>query len=177
MTTEQLAQALQRVERVLRRRPDTGISDDAPATARWSGGTRVVTHHPGGLHTVSDMPAEVGGSGDQVTPGWMFRASLASCATTTIVMAAALRGIALATLEVRVTSRSDTRGLLGMHEADGTPVTPAPLDLGLAVRIGAAGVPGDTLRALVVDALRSSPVPCVVQQGRPLGLQVDIDGA
>jgi uncharacterized OsmC-like protein len=60
------------------------------------------------------MPSEVGGSGDQVTPGWLFRAGLASCAATRIAMAAAAEGIELATLEVRASSRSDTRGLLGM---------------------------------------------------------------
>jgi hypothetical protein len=42
MTIEDIAAAVQRVESVLKRRPATGIHDDAPATARWQTGLRVV---------------------------------------------------------------------------------------------------------------------------------------
>lgn len=97
---QNLATALQRVEAVLRRRPEMGLQDDAPATARWESGLRFVASHANGTQLVTDMPAELGGSGDQVTPGWLFRAGLASCAATCIVLAAAAEGIALATLEV-----------------------------------------------------------------------------
>jgi len=70
--------ALQRVETLLRRRPDIGLHDDAPATVRWSAGTRVVARHANGTEISTDMPAELGGSGDRVTPGWLFRAGLSS---------------------------------------------------------------------------------------------------
>ena len=43
------------------------------------------------------------------------------------VMGAAAAGIVLAMLEVVARSRSDTRGLLGMLDADGAPVNAAPL--------------------------------------------------
>lgn len=95
MAAADIAKALQRVESVLRRRPDSGLNDDAPATARWDGGTRMVANHPSGKQVLTDMPAEIGGSGDQVTPGWLFRAALASCTATRIAMAAAAQGIAL----------------------------------------------------------------------------------
>ena len=72
------------------------------------------------------MPGELGGTGDRVTPGWLFRAGLASCATTSIVLTAAAEGIELATLEVWVGSRSDARGLLGMTDDAGSPCSPAP---------------------------------------------------
>ena len=75
---QNLATALQRVEAVLRRRPEMGLQDDAPATARWESGLRFVASHANGTQLVTDMPAELGGSGDQVTPGWLFRAGLAS---------------------------------------------------------------------------------------------------
>ena len=96
MAAQDIAAALQRVEAVLRRRPEPGLHDDAPATARWQGGTRVVTQ-PCQRHAVpTDMPGELGGTGDHVTPGWLFRAGLASCAATRIAMAAAAERIELA---------------------------------------------------------------------------------
>ena len=36
------------------------------------------TSGPGGATLLTDMPPELGGSGDQVTPGWLMRAGLAS---------------------------------------------------------------------------------------------------
>ena len=67
---QNVAAALQRVDAVLRRRPDAGLHDDAPATARWVIGMRFVAGHANGTQLPTDMPAELGGSGDQVTPGW-----------------------------------------------------------------------------------------------------------
>src|SRR6187401_1206577 len=93
MPMQDVAAAMERVKTVLERRPEMGLHDDAPATARWEGGTRIVASHSNGKQMATDMPAELGGSGDQVTPGWLFRAGLASCAATTIAMAAARHGI------------------------------------------------------------------------------------
>lgn len=172
-----IATAVQRVQGGLKRRPETAVHDDSPATARWQSGARVVTSHPDGVQVVTDMPAELGGSGDQVTPGWLFRAGLASCATTSIVLAAAAEGIALAALDVTVGSRSDARGLLRMPDEAGQPVDAGPADLHLQVRIDAPGVAPDRLRALVEGALRCSPVPSLVQQATPLALRLAIAGA
>jgi len=122
MTMQEIATALQRAEAVLCRRPQFGIHDDAPATSRWQSGTRVLASHANGRQIPTDMPEELGGSGDQVSPGWLFRAGLGSCAATVIAMGAAADGIELTALEVVASSRSDTRGLLGMSDADGGPV-------------------------------------------------------
>ncbi len=78
MTIEDIAAAVQRVQSVLARRPATGIHDDAPATARLQNGLRVVACHANGTQMPTDMPTELGGSGNEVTPGWLFRAGLAS---------------------------------------------------------------------------------------------------
>jgi organic hydroperoxide reductase OsmC/OhrA len=121
-----IAAAWHRVERVLRRNPHSGLQADVPATAMWSGGTRVACTHSGGTTVATDMPTEMGGDGTAVTPGWLLRAGLASCAATVIAMNAAVAGIRLATLEVIASSRSDTRGLLGMTDTDGKPVSPGP---------------------------------------------------
>lgn len=175
MATQDIAAALQRVESVLRRRPATGLHDDAPATARWNGGVRVVSSHENGTQMLTDLSRELGGSGKHVTPGWLFRAGLASCATTTIVMAAIAEGIELETLEVVANSRSDTRGLLGMADADGKTVNAGPLDMQLLVKISAPGISPERLRALVEDSCRRSPVPCAVREAMPVALRIEVD--
>jgi uncharacterized OsmC-like protein len=175
MAAQDLATALQRVHAVLQRRPDTGLHDDAPATARWSGGTRIVASHANGAQVLTDMPAELGGSGDQVTPGWLFRAGFASCAATSIVMAAAREGITLQTLELRASSRSDTRGLLGMSDESGQPVDAMPGDVQLHVRIAADGVAPERLRALAEQGIACSPIPRAVQHAVPVALHIDVD--
>jgi uncharacterized OsmC-like protein len=175
MASQDLAAALERVEAVLRRRPEAGLHDDAPATSRWSGGTRVVASHPNGAQFPTDMPTELGGTGDQVTPGWLFRAGLASCAATSIALKAASEGIELTTLELRASSRSDTRGLLGMHDADGIAVSAAPGDLQLHVRIAAEGVSAERLRVLVESGVRCSPIPNAVQQAMPIAMRIEAD--
>lgn len=176
MATQDIATALRRAEKVFRRRPTTGIHDDAPAAARWLGGTRVVSSHANGTQVATDMPAELGGSGDRVTPGWLFRAGLASCAATSIAMTAAAQEIELTSLEVFASSRSDTRALLGMSDVDGKPVPPGPSDLRLQVRISANGVEPARLRALVEEGCRRSPIPNAVLKAVPMALRIDVDG-
>jgi uncharacterized OsmC-like protein len=174
MTTQKLTEAIDRVQTVLRRRPDAGIHDDAPATAQWTSGARCVASHPNGMRMSTDMPTELGGTGDQVTPGWLFRAGLASCAATSIVMAAAAEGIALSALEVKADSRSDVRGLLGMPDADGRPVDAGPQNLTLSVRIAADHVDPERLRAIVQAGIRRSPVPNTVTTATPLDLHIAV---
>lgn len=174
MTMQSVAEAMKRAESVLVRRPDMGLHDDAPATVQWNGGTRTVASHANGTRMSTDMPAELGGSGTQVTPGWLFRAGFASCAATSIAMGAAARGIELTRLEVEARSRSDTRGLLGMTDASGQPVSAAPCDVELRVRIAARGTSPEALRALVDESYRCSPIPNAVSTALPVALRVDI---
>jgi uncharacterized OsmC-like protein len=177
MAAQSIAAALQRTESVLRRRPSAGLHDDAPGMARWTGGMRIVASHSNGHQILTDMPTELGGSGDQVSPGWLMRAGLASCTATCIAMAAVSGGIELDALEVRASSRSDTRGLLSMADADGTPVYPGPHDMQMLVRISAHGVSPERLRALVEDSQRSSPVLSALQDAVPVALRIEVDGA
>jgi uncharacterized OsmC-like protein len=174
---ENIAAALRRVQAVLERSPETGLHDDAPATARWNSDTRIVATHENGTQIATDMPSELGGSGDKVTPGWLFRAGFASCAATTIAMAAARSGIALQALEVRASSRSDTRGLLGMMDTNNQPVTATPQDMQLHIKIAAQGQPAQQLRTLVEEGLRCSPIPCAVQSALPMALHIEIETA
>ena len=90
MGMEDVAAAIRRVRTALARRPDLGLQDDSPATARWERGVRIVACHANGKQLQTDMPTEIGGTGDQVTPGWLFRAGLASCSATSIALGAAV---------------------------------------------------------------------------------------
>ena len=167
---------MQRVEAILQRRPDAGMHPEAPATARWEGGTRVVASHANGVQMATDMPSELGGAGNDVnvTPGWLFRAGFASCAATCIAMGAAAEGIELESLEVMAMSRSDLRGLLGMNDADGKPVYAGPRDIELVVRVRAPGAAPDRLRALVEERYRCSPISSAVASSMPVDLRIEI---
>jgi organic hydroperoxide reductase OsmC/OhrA len=174
MTSQKIAAAMQRVEAVLRRRPEVGLHDDAPATARWERGSRVVSSHANGAQLVTDMPTELGGGGDQVTPGWLLRAGLASCFATRIAMEAAAAGIDLTVLEVVASSRSDTRGLFRIAEVSGEPVGAGPRDVQLFVKISAPGVAAERLQSLVEDCNSCSPVSAAVRDAVPVTLRIEV---
>jgi uncharacterized OsmC-like protein len=176
MGSPEIAAAMQRVESVLTRRPEAGLHEDAPATARWESGTRVVASHANGTQLLTDMPTELGGSGDQVTPGWLVRAGLASCLTTRIAMGAAAAGIELAMLEVLASSCSDARGIFGMPEPSGEPVCAGPREVQLLVRIAAPGVSSERLCVLVDECNHRSPMSAALRDAVPMTLRVDVVG-
>ena len=156
-------------ETVLQRRPDMGLHDDAPATARWDGGTRVVASHANGTRCRPTCRGELGGTGDEVTPGWLFRAGLASCAATSIAMTAAAEGIELTTLEVRVSeplgharaARHDGRR---RHARVRRPERRSSCTSASLRR----DAPPERLRALVEEGCRCSPIPAAVVNAVPL---------
>lgn len=174
MAMEHIAASLERVAAVVRRKPHAAVGEDSAASATWEGGLRASVQGDSGLRVLTDMPVEIGGEASAVTPGWLLRAALASCAVTRIAMAAAAEGIVLQTLRARASSRSDLRGLLGLPDADGRPVPPGPLAMELHVSIGAPGVPAERLRALVEASGRCSPVACAVEQPLTVSTQVDV---
>lgn len=170
-----IADAMTRAVTVFTRRPDKGLHDDASARACWRGGTRITSHHASGTSVDTDMPTELGGTGDCVSPGWLFRSGIAACAATVIGMVAASEGIALDPLEVIVGSRSDARGVLGMREADGTAVPAGALSLQVEVRIRAGGVDEARLRRLVDDSLKRSPMMDTLLRHPPVRVDVQVE--
>jgi uncharacterized OsmC-like protein len=126
---------------------------------------------------LTDMPTELGGSGNEVTPGWLFRAGLASCLATCIAMGAATEGIELTTLEVLAASRSDLRGLLGIADNAGARVGAGPNEIQLRVRISAAGASAERLRLLVEESNRCSPVSAAARDAVPVDLRIEVDAA
>ena len=174
MTMERIAAAVHRVESILQRRPEAGLHADAPAVARWEGGARVVSRHPNGASVATDLPSELGGMGDEVTPGWLWRAALSSCLATRIVMAAAVEGIDLSSVEVLASSRSDLRGVLGMKAASGAALSAGPSDVQLHVRIRAPAVSHERLQALVAHSQACSPVSIAASQALPIEMRVEV---
>lgn len=156
------------------RRPEVAVHANPPAVSRWESGTRVVTHSGEAMSVATDMPKELGGSGDQFTPGSLFRAGLASCAATSITLAAATEGIKLTALEVHVGSRSDARGLLGMSQPNGEPVYAGLFDVEMQVNIAADGSNSIALESLVKRCLSHSPVPCTLTTATPFALHVHV---
>lgn len=148
------------------------MHDDAAGTAVWKGGTRVVTSHAAGHQVMTDMPVELGGSGDQVSPGWMVRAGLASCLATTIAFLAAQDGIALDKLEVRAFSRSDLRGMMGIPQPDGSAVSPGMQELTVEVTIHAASVSPERLAGLVQAGQALAPISAAMMRATPIELRV-----
>jgi uncharacterized OsmC-like protein len=175
MSAQDIAEALKRVETALQKRPAMGLQDDAPATSRWDGGLRFVASHANGATVTSDMPTPLGGGGEAVSPGWYFRAGLASCTASVIAMTAAAEGIELTALELRASSRSDTRGALGMSEADGGAISAGPCDVQFHVRIAARNASADRLRAIVQTGCARSPAVCAL--AAPPALHIDIEAA
>lgn len=173
MALQHVGAAIQRVKAAFQRRPEVGMHDDAPANAKWDSGTRVRIRNTNGIEVATDMPTELGGSGDQVTPGWLFRAGIASCAATSIMLAAATEDIDLTVLEVDVGSRSDARGLLGMSEPNGEPVFAGPFDVELRVTISANGASPAALKVMVEKCLGHSPVPSALVTATPFTLLVN----
>ena len=84
-----------------------------------------------------------------------------------IALRAAQLGIELKTLEVRVDSMSDDRGMLGMDDSK-----PAgPLNMKVSIRIGADRVAEERLRELIEWAEQHSPV------GEPLNRVMPVEYA
>jgi uncharacterized OsmC-like protein len=177
MTLQHIAGALERAAAALKRRPDLATYEDAPATARWTGGLHCISSHPNGTAIATDLPEGIGGAGGHVSPGWLMRASLASCAASSIVLCAATVAIELTSLEIVVGSRSDARGMLGVAGDDGRAVDPAPLAFDVVIRLSARGVSKERLEELVATSLRCSPVPAAIAHGVPARVRVEIEAA
>jgi uncharacterized OsmC-like protein len=169
-----IAASIDRLKSVISRRPEFAVHDDAPATARWESGTRVSASHANGHTMTTDMPAELGGEGQHVTPGWMFRAGIASCTATRIAMAAAEQGIVLTHLEVVAGSTSDARGMLGVPDENGAAIPAGASEVRLDVHISASGVEEARLRRLVHDSHPLAPMSSNIERSVPLNLSVTI---
>jgi uncharacterized OsmC-like protein len=141
---------------------------DSPATATLVAGLVVRVTGRDGATVTTDMVPSVGGTATAPSPGWLLRASEASCVATLIAMRAAMLGIALDTLDVTVDSESDDRGLLGIDDA----VPAGPLTSRVAVRLTAAGADPTELEEMARWGVRHCPVCDALERAVPVTTEI-----
>ena len=162
--------ALQRARELFLEKPGAAKKANTAATAVWRGGLRCDVSGSAGEKASTDMPRSLGGEGSAANPGWLLRASMASCTTTVIAMRAAMLGIELKLLEVSVHSESDARGLVGI---DG--VSTALGGMRMSIRIAADGVSEMRLRELAETSESISPVSCTLRERAPMTVEISVN--
>jgi uncharacterized OsmC-like protein len=148
-----IRESIDQAVRYLTEHPDEARYTDSLASAKLGAALRVEVTG-GGARLITDMPGGVGGRGEEPSPGWLFRAAVASCVASTIGMEAAREGVVLTSLEVEVDSESDDRGILGM---DAT-VPAGPLSMRITIKAAADDVEDDRLHQLVARGAGLCPV-------------------
>ena len=78
MPDSTICTAVKRVESALTQKPGRGPQPDSPAQAVLTAGLGMQVRHPSGKTLRTDMPTSLGGGGEEVAPGWLMRAGLAS---------------------------------------------------------------------------------------------------
>jgi uncharacterized OsmC-like protein len=170
MTTSQISATLDKMSDTIAKIPEKAVAKHESATARLADGLKFQITGPSGMMVETDMPFAMGGSASQPNPGWMFRASLASCCATVIAMRAAQTNIDLTMLEVQVDSGGDLRGILGIDDEISAGMT----SLTTKVRIAAHNATPSQLEELVKWGNAHAPVGCTVQNAATNSLKIEI---
>lgn len=166
----EIRESLENAVRYLSEHPDEARYTDSYARATLGEALRVHVDGPNSERIVTDMPAGVGGRGEEPSPGWLLRAAIASCVAQTIGMEAAREGVSLTSLEVEVDSESDDRGILGMDEA----VPAGPLSTRIGIRARGTGVEEGRLRELLARGAGRCPVYDATKRAVEVSLEIDV---
>lgn len=150
--------------------PNEARYTDSVARATLGDSLRVEVVGSDGEQVTTDMPGAIGGLAEEPSPGWLYRAAIASCVASTIAMEAARSGVKLDSLEVEVDSESDDRGILGIEES----VPPGPLSTSVRVKVGSAEPSSVDLRQIVERGARRCPVFDATQRAVETTLEVDV---
>ena len=165
-----VAEAMEQLSARISADPTKARARNMPATARLTEGLQCELTGPYNERLVTDMAPAIGGGASGPNPGWLLRGALASCTATVIAMRAAKLGVALSSLEVKVETDSDLRGILGLDESVSAGHGPVRFE----VRIGAPDASPEVLREIVEWADRHSPVVCTLRQVPECSLEVEI---
>jgi uncharacterized OsmC-like protein len=165
----EVKESIENAVRYLSEHPDEARYTDSFARATLGEALRVEVEGPGGLRLVTDMPAGIGGREEEPSPGWLYRAAIASCVASTISMEAAREGVTLRSLDVEVDSESDDRGILGMDEA----VPAGPLSTRVRIRAAAEGVEEGRLRELLERGAGRCPSFDATRRAVDLSLEIE----
>lgn len=167
----EIRESIENAVRYLSEHPDEARYTDSRATARLGQSLRVDVEGPSAERITTDMPAAVGGHGEHPSPGWLFRAAIASCVASTIAMEAAREEVELSSLEVGVDSESDDRGMLGMDES----IPAGPFSTRIRVRASAEGVEGSRLTEIVERGAGRCPVCDATKRAIDVTVDVQVD--
>ena len=169
-TRDQIRESVRGVIAYYTQNPEKAIGSDKEAIAVIEEGLRVRATGPDGQTLVCDMPKGLGGGATAPSPGWMMRATLANCEAIMIALRAAQLSIELKTLEVRVDSVSDDRGMLGMDDSK-----PAgPMNMKVSIRISLDGVSEEKSHEIIEWAEKHSPVGEPLNRIMPVEYVVEV---
>ena len=166
--TDAIRAALEGAGGYLAEHPDEARYTDSVATARLGDSLHVEVDGPHGERIETDMPASIGGLGVAPGPGWLLRASIASCVASVVGMRAAQVGLEGLSCEVEVDSGSDDRGILGLDPA----VPAGPLGVRIAIRLAAEGAGADQLEEVARWGVNHCPVADAVRRLVPIRVEV-----
>jgi len=167
-SAQHIRSSIENAVRYLTEQPDEARYTDSAATAILEDGLRFRVAGPAGTSLITDMPESVGGGNAAPSPGWLFRASLASCVATLIAMESARDGIALEGLEVTVDSESDDRGILAIDAS----VPAGPLSIRIQVRAQSPDSDPNALRAIIERGKSLCPVYDATTRVVPLTFEI-----
>ena len=164
----EIKESIENAVRYLSQHPDEARYTDSYARATLGEALRVDVQGPDGERIATDMPTGVGGRREHASPGWLFRAAIASCVASTIGMEAAREGVTLSSLEVEVDSESDDRGILGMDDA----VPAGPLSTRIRIRARADAEAG-RMRDLLERGAGRCPVCDATKRAVEVSLEIE----
>lgn len=170
MGAEEIRSAIEAAVGYLTEHPGEARYTDSQAVAEVEVGLRCVVTGPDGAVVATDMPTSVGGGASAPSPGWLFRAALASCTATLIAMRAAQEGVEARGLSVTVDSESDDRGILGIDQA----VPAGPLSVRVHVRFPSGGE-GAGASSIAEWGAAHCPVYDATGRAVPITLEVETD--
>lgn len=162
--------AIEKAIGYLSEHPDEARYTDSVAKASLQDSLRVEVEGPDGESIVTDMPRGVGGLAEHPTPGWLFRASVASCVASTVAMETAREGIDLEALDVEVDSESDDRGILGMDPD----VSAGPSSMNIRITVVATGTNPQRLREVAAAGAGRCPVCDATKRAVEVDVAVEI---
>jgi uncharacterized OsmC-like protein len=161
--------SIERAVSYLTEHPEEARYTDSKALATLGDTLRVEVEGPNGERIVTDMSEGVGGMAEHPSPGWLYRAAMASCVASTVAMEAAREGIDLADLTVEVDSESDDRGILGMDPEAHV----GPYSMRVRVRATGAGVDPQRLEAVVATGAGRCPVCDAAKRSVDVSVEIE----
>lgn len=165
-----IAHAIRNATEYLTANPGEARYTDSAAVATLEGGLKVRVAAPDGREIETDMSKGVGGEDSAPSPGWLFRAALASCDATLIAMRAAVLGIELTKVEVTIDSESDDHGILGIDES----VPAGPLSMRTRIEVAARDADAESVHQLVEWAVAHCPVCDAIKRAVPMSLEIEV---